>query len=134
MTAPANGNGTARIGAWASVIGTGLIVLGSLFWLNTQIVDQAHAVADLKARYEALDRRHAASDQAAQELTQRVVKLEEHQTEIETQLRATDQIRNLMHTSDLRIQSMLWEQAFKGKSHYPTDNAYYPSIAAPPHP
>lgn len=27
------------------------------------------------------------------------------------------------------MDSMLWEKAFEGKSHFPTDNAVYPNIA-----
>ncbi len=50
--------------------------------------------------------------------------------EIETQFRATDQIRNIMHANDMRVQAMLWKKSFG--SEYPIDNAYYPTISANP--
>lgn len=47
--------------------------------------------------------------------------------EVETQFRASDQVRNLMHVDTLRIQSMLWRKAFGAD--YPTGNVYLPTIA-----
>lgn len=47
--------------------------------------------------------------------------------EVETQFCASDQIRNLMHANDLRVQSVLWQHA-GSLGDYPTANAYYPSI------
>lgn len=47
--------------------------------------------------------------------------------EIETQFRSADQTRNIMHANDLRVNAMLWKKTFGVE--YPTDNAYYPTIA-----
>ena len=48
--------------------------------------------------------------------------------EVETQFRASDQLRNLMHANEMRIESVLWRKAFP-EAPLPTDNAYYPTIA-----
>lgn len=46
--------------------------------------------------------------------------------EIETQFCASDVTRNLMHATDMRIQSVMWSKVMD--THMPTDNAYYPVI------
>lgn len=130
MTAPQNG--TARWQLWISAASTGILVVGSMIGLLVQIASLSYSVGDLRTRNENLEKQVASLEIAASERRLQIAKLEEHQTEIETQMRSADQVRNLMHANDLRVQSLLWEQAFKDKSHYPTDNAYYPSIAAPP--
>lgn len=47
--------------------------------------------------------------------------------EVETQFRSADQTRNIMHANDLRVRAMLWKKTFGVE--YPTNNAYYPTIA-----
>lgn len=47
--------------------------------------------------------------------------------EVETQFRASDQVRNLMHTNDLRIESMLWRKTFGAD--YAVGDPYLPTIA-----
>ncbi len=130
MTAPVNG--TARWQLWVSVAGMGLVVLGSLIGLFVQIASLTYAVSDLRTRNEGLEHRLAGLEISSGERRLQLAKLEEHQVEVETQMRSVEAMRNLAHANDLRTQAILWEQAFKGKSHYPTDNAYYPSIASPP--
>lgn len=47
---------------------------------------------------------------------------------VDNQLHTADQLRNLMHANDLRITALLWQRAYPGST-FPTDNAYYPTIA-----
>lgn len=47
-------------------------------------------------------------------------------TEIETQFRAEDETRNMMHLYDLRQIALLWEKVFGQR--FPTDANYFPDI------
>jgi DNA repair exonuclease SbcCD ATPase subunit len=53
--------------------------------------------------------------------------LEQKLVEVETQFCASDIIRNLMHSNDLRVISIVWHALFL-HSTYPTDDAYYPQV------
>jgi hypothetical protein len=46
--------------------------------------------------------------------------------EIETQFCATDNMRNIIHANDLRIQAMVWRKVFGDE--LPTANAFYPRV------
>lgn len=50
-------------------------------------------------------------------------------TEIETQFRAEDQMRNVQWAEMRRTISLLWESEFKTR--YPSEIQFYPSIAQP---
>lgn len=58
-----------------------------------------------------------------------IAKIEDSQTEIDTQLRASIDDSNKGLAWQLRVDAMLWEQAFAHKSTLPIDNAVYPNIA-----
>jgi hypothetical protein len=47
--------------------------------------------------------------------------------EIETQFCASDSVRNIMHSNDMAVVSLLWSVTHDGAV-YPTDNAYYPIV------
>lgn len=132
MTVAPNGNGTARWQLWVSAVGVGSIILGSLFWLNTQIVTLSRETEDLKAQLVAQNLRVERLDTRLQQAQTAIGVMGSDMKEIDTQLRASVDDRNLSHAWDLRIQAMLWEKAFGGKSHLPTDNAVYPNIANGP--
>jgi hypothetical protein len=132
MSPPANGNGTARWQLWVSVATASFFVIGSLIGLFVQIANLSYAAADLKAKQDAIEHRLEMAEASTVNNRIQITTLVEHQTEIETQMRSVEAMRNLSHANDLRTQAILWEKAFNGRSHYPTDNAYYPSIAAPP--
>jgi hypothetical protein len=48
-------------------------------------------------------------------------------TEIETQFRAADQVRNIQFANQLRYDALLWERIFGTR--FPSDIQYYPSIS-----
>lgn len=53
--------------------------------------------------------------------------LDARMVEIETQFCSRDNISNIMHAFDLRLEAMLWAKVFQG-SIFPTDNAFYPKV------
>jgi hypothetical protein len=122
--AETNGNGSsARWSAWAGVGTLALALIGSLFVLYATSIGAAKDVSSLSVRVGALEERISAQ-------RVEITTLETKNTEIETQFRSSDQIRNLMHASDLRITAMLWKKTFG--MDYPISNSYYPSIAQSP--
>ena len=58
-----------------------------------------------------------------------IARLQADEIEVDTQLRASIDDSNKSLAWQLRINSMLWEQAFHGKSTLPIGNAFYPNIA-----
>lgn len=54
-------------------------------------------------------------------------KFEAALTEVETQFRASDQVRNLQDANQWRIISLIFEKSFKQK--FPSDIQYYPNIS-----
>lgn len=121
--AEANGNGTARVGLWVSITGAVvavLIFIGSLMTMYAQLVATERTADDLKER---VDRMAVQFNDTRSQLTTVCADLKE----IETQFRATDQVRNLMHANDLRIQSLLWQKVYAAP--YPAENPYLPTIA-----
>jgi hypothetical protein len=119
--AEGNGNGTARWSAWAGIGTLALALIGSLFVLYATAIGAAKDVASLSARISALETQVAAD-------RVQITKIEDKQTEIDTQLRASIDDSNKSLAWQLRINSMLWSKAFPG-SHFPTDDAFYPNIA-----
>lgn len=119
-----NGNGLARWQVWLAAAALALTFFGVVVvpMIGLFIVaSSANAEAvELKSRVDKMDVQ-ISSDRI--ELAQMRSSL----VEIETQFRATDQVRNVIHANDLRVQSMLWRKSF-GQD-YPIGNAYYPSIA-----
>lgn len=120
MTAP---NGTARWGNLAAVAGVGLTMLGAIFFLYQTATSAAKDVEALKARVDAIE---LTANLNATDI--KVIRSDLR--EVETQFRASDQVRNLTHANDLRVQAMLWKKAFGAD--FPLDNAYYPEIAREP--
>lgn len=118
--AEANGNGTARWQLWVSLAGVGVILLGSMMTLYVQVNTAYTTANDLKER---VDRLSVQLTDARSQLTTVCADLKE----VETQFRATDQIRNLMHANDLRVQSLLWQKVYAAP--YPAENPYLPTIA-----
>jgi hypothetical protein len=116
----AEGNGTARWQLWVSLASVGLVLMGALMALYLTANKAADDAAKLTARMAIVESGVAKNDR---EIAGMMADL----CEVETQFRADDQTRNLMHANEMRIDSMLWKRAFG--SEYPTDNAYYPTIA-----
>lgn len=117
-----NGNGTARWQLWVSAAGIAIVVFGAIMALY-MMATSAYQKA------ESLERRMMVIEVLAAQNRTDVSVIRSDMAEIDTQLRASIDDRNLGHAWDLRIDAMLWEQAFKGKSHLPIDNAVYPNIA-----
>ena len=121
MVAPANGIN--RVGFWLSAIVAGLVIvgmIGSVFYVAFEV--RADSIL-IEAQATLL--RTFADQTRALEL--KINGLQVAMNEIETQFCGEDIVRNLMHASDQRIQSMLWQKTFPGNE-LPTNNAYYPTI------
>lgn len=126
----AEGNGNVRWQTWAALAAVALPIMASLVAFLVQVGQLSYNVSQLDASNRDLQRRVEKLDEAAAGQRIDAAKAQERLTEIETQFRASDQVRNLMHANDLRMQSMLWKKAF-GQD-YPIANAYYPTIARQP--
>lgn len=115
-----NGNGTARWQLWASVASVALILLGAMMTLYVE-VNTAYATAnELKERVERMS--VALSDQQSKLNTVCADLIE-----VETQFKASDQVRNLIHVNDLRNYSVLYKKVMK--EDYPVGEPYLPTIA-----
>ncbi len=116
------GNGATKIGVWLSIATAAAILIGSLggmFYVAFITKSNADAIITLERTI------HDQSDKISS-LQDRLTKIEVSQNEVETQFCGMDTVRNLIHASDLRISSLLWEKVFGTK--YPTDNAFYPVL------
>jgi hypothetical protein len=118
--AEGNGNGTARWSAWAGIGTLALALIGSLFVLYATAIGAAKDVSALSSRVSALE-----TEVSVQRTEITVLKTQNVETE--TQFRAADQLRNLMHLSDLRVESLLWKKTFG--TDYPIGEPYLPTIA-----
>lgn len=127
MTGVVNGNGTAKWQLWVSMAGVGLVVLASLIGLFVQLATMQGQLRGLDARMDGMSRRMDAAEVRISDHRSKIDHLDAATVEIETQFRASDQTRNMSHAADMRVQAMLWEKVYKQR--YPTDNAYYPTIA-----
>lgn len=122
----ANGNGTNGARSWqtiSAIIVSAVAVVGIIYQVaSVSFTASSNAVSldDLKKLVSRIDERETA-------LTNRASIIETSLQEIETQFCGADNMRNLMHATDLRVFSMLWEKTFPG-SRYPTDNAFYPTV------
>jgi hypothetical protein len=115
-------NGANRIGLWLSVAASGVLVFGaicSIAYIGFKVQSNSDVMAAMVGR---IDR----TDDKITNIQDRLTKIEVTANEIETQFCAQDIVRNLMHATDLRTSSMLWEKTFGTKM--PTDNTYYPTI------
>lgn len=130
MTAPVNG--TARWQLWVSVGTLGLVVFGAIIALYINLANVTNTATNARSTIEAMQARLDRLDSRTAQNSTDISVFRSNLTEVETQFRASDELRNLTHAADMRVTAMLWEKQFK--SRYPTDNAYYPSISrnAPP--
>lgn len=118
-----NGNGIVRWQVWASIAAVATVLMTSLFNLWFTANTAATTGVELKDRVVKLEAQISADRIDISSLKNR-------NTEIETQFRASDQVRNLMHASDMRVLALLWHKSYK--EDYPIQNAYYPTIARDP--
>jgi hypothetical protein len=115
-------NGASRVGLWLSIAISGSVLLG-------MVGAMFYVAFNTKANSETLETQKAINDKLASEI--RSLQLQHNSmevglNEIETQFCAQDIVRNLMHASEMRTTSLLWEKQFGTRM--PTDNAYYPTI------
>ena len=118
-----NKNGVSQLGLWLSVaiaVAMLLGMIGSVFYVAFEV--RADSVL-IEAQNVVI---RAAQDQIRQ-LQLQNNSLEVSMNEVETQFCADDQMRNVMHAVDMRVQSLLWQKAYPGTT-MPPDNAYYPTI------
>lgn len=128
--ADGNGNGAVRWQAWAGIIFTAILILASLVTYAVQINGAERDAADARQQAANLEARLATANARIEQGTAQITAIRENLKEIETQFAASDIVRNLMHANDLRVQSLLWQKVYGVP--FPTDNAYYPSIANRP--
>jgi hypothetical protein len=120
---PTNGNGNGslnRMGVWASVVGVGFVLLAALFTLFSTAQTAATLGEENKRRIETVENGHILD-------ASQISSICAHLVEIETQFRAADQVRNLMHANDLRLISLLWQKQYHQP--YPGGDPYLPTIA-----
>lgn len=130
MTAAANGNGYSRAGFYVAVGGAGFSMLAALvaivFWVGgiaSDVASNKATLANDERRMETITSDLRTNDLLTSNITRDL-------REVETQFCAADIIRNLMHASDLRTTSELWQKIYGHP--FPTDNAYYPQICQHP--
>lgn len=98
------------------------VVVGTI-WVSAV---SGNALSALNLAREVEARQNESSRQLSEART-KIVELQTKLTEVETQFCASDDVRNLMHSYDLRIESLLWQKNYPGTI-FPTDNALYPKI------
>jgi hypothetical protein len=124
--AGAQTNGTSRlqlIVAAVGVCGTFVIsgVVGTIWVGGIQSLSQNN-----KARIEALENRADRLDLKIGVVSQKLDAATAKEDEIETQFCDTSNVINLMHASDIRSISLLWQKAMA--TTFPTDNTFYPVL------
>lgn len=141
-----NGNGINRLGVYASVFMAAVTVVVAFVWVGSiatkvetqaaylmqiserigKIEDENPQISQNKNNVTTLTARVAVLETTSKDLLTGVTTNSRDLREIETQCRAIENTRNLMHASDLRTIAQLWEKAFNLRM--PTDNAFYPDI------
>lgn len=129
----ANGNGKT---VWSLLTGSAPLIalaFGGLWAVMTmQMSTELGPVRNEQAisRTERKESRESAEKltNTVSELREELVAMKAAVTETETQFRALENYLNLMRADQLRVNALLWKQAF-GET-YP-DAAFYPSIARP---
>lgn len=111
-----------RFGGMLPLLGLAVPVIGALASLYLMTNTAYTKAVALEARVTALE---STSAQTRLDVTV----MHSDMTEIDTQLRASIDDSNKGLAWQLRVDSVLWERAFDGKSHLPIDNAVYPNIA-----
>lgn len=117
-----NGNGGVR---WSTI---GALSVPVLMIASALIITSwtANTAADRAAEFG----RRLDSDEITMATNRvEIAELRANQVEIDTQLRASIDDDNKSLAWQLRVNAMLWEQAFHGKSTLPVGNAFYPNIA-----
>ena len=130
MAENGNGNGsTSR--HWQVILGAAgvcVIVIGGMWAFISQISAMSSDIAQLKEKYATVSASGSQTAQVASDNRSSIEVLKTNLKEIETQFRASDVIRNLTHSNQMRIDSLMWGKVFPGTT-LPTDNAYYPQIS-----
>lgn len=109
-----------RFGGMLPLLGLAVPVIGALASLYLMTNTAYTKAVSLEQRVVTLEAASHAHELEIREVCSDLI-------EVETQFRSADQTRNIMHANDMRMQAMLWRKAFNVE--YPTDNAYYPTIA-----
>jgi hypothetical protein len=115
-------NGASRFGLYLGIAASGLMLLGgigTIFYVGFKVQSNSDILESTIRRIDVIDTTLSIT-------RDRLTKIEVSQNEIETQFCAQDIVRNLMHATDMRNLSILWEKQFGVP--YPTNNSYYPTI------
>jgi len=100
---------------------------GGAFFVNlaTQPLSEAAKVS-IKDR----DELHQSTSVNSEKIAESNFKIERLQAalaEVETQFRASDQVRNIQFANQLRLDALMWEKIFGDR--FPSDIQYYPQIS-----
>jgi hypothetical protein len=127
--APSNGNGSAKWQTWASFGTLGFLVIGGLITFLLQVNGLSNQVTSLTNENSEISRRLARVETQAQTNEVEIAKIEDSQTEIDTQLRASidEYCKSLVWQQ--RINGLVWNKAFKGVSEFPGQVFFCPNIA-----
>lgn len=107
--APLHSNGNIRWQTWLMAAGLLLAILGPFAAEEqSKVSTLQHDVEEMKVAQ---------------------AKTEDQFIEVDTQLRATIDEDNKTLAWQMRMNAIMWEKLNNGKSHLPTDNAFYPNIA-----
>lgn len=123
-----NGNGSARTWQLIAAAGAvGAVALGAMISFFIQTATTAGLVSSLTLRVNSLEMNYNRAFDRINEQRAITTGIQSALTEIETQFCAEDIVRNVTHSNDMGIMSMLWQQTYPS-TRLPTDNAYYPQI------
>lgn len=124
------------VGAVAVIV-TALVQLVDLKTQNAELrnkVDTTSLLAPIAAKAEVSEKDrqelHGEAGRNAQEIARINVAMAgmiKDFAEIETQFRASDQVRNIQFASQQRLDAIMWEGIFKTR--YPSDAVFYPHIS-----
>lgn len=120
-------NGTGRLALWIGIAASGAGFMATMLVAFNTLSNMATQVTSNSTKTDTLIMEVKADEQIIRSLELKLNSVEVSLNEVETQFCADDQMRNVMHATDMRIQSMLWARSFPD-SKLPTDNAYYPTI------
>lgn len=122
MAEISDGISFSRIEFYITIFTAAAGLAAAIFWIGniaSQITVNTEHLKTVDARLNLTE-----TEQRHQDID--IAKLIRDQDKISSEFCGDDQIRNLMHANELRIEAILWSKVFT--TTYPTDNTYYPTL------